>query len=87
VTSSDIKRICFEYCDSNGIPNQFNQEKRMASDDWYYGFLKRHPDVRMGKSGSSTNPKSDESSGGKKIFFFGRRVLLSLNHENNRGLS
>jgi len=51
VTSSDIKRICYEYCDSNTIPNQFNTEKRMASDDWYYGFLKRHPEVRSGKLG------------------------------------
>ena len=46
VASSDIKRICYEYCDSNGIPNQFSKEKRMASDDWYYGFLKRHENVR-----------------------------------------
>lgn len=46
VTSSDIKRICYEYCVENGVPNQFNVGKRMASDDWYYGFLKRHPDVK-----------------------------------------
>lgn len=63
VTSSDIKRICFEYCDSNGIPNQFNQEKRMASDDWYYGFLKRHPDVRIPKPGGG--PGSPHSSTSK----------------------
>ncbi|CAL8078662.1 unnamed protein product [Orchesella dallaii] len=49
VIASDIRRICFEYCDSNGIPNQFNQERRIASGDWYYGFLKRHPDIRTRK--------------------------------------
>jgi len=53
VTSSDIKRICYEYCDSNSIPNQFNTEKRMASDDWYYGFLKRHINVRSVSKDSS----------------------------------
>ena len=66
VTSSDIKRICYEYCDSNGIPNQFNAEKRMASDDWYYGFLKRHPHVKIPKTGnesmsSSESVKHDDS--------------------------
>lgn len=49
VTSTDIKRICYEYCDTNGIPNQFNAEKRLASDDWYYGYLKRHPEIRTSK--------------------------------------
>jgi len=46
VICTDVKRICFEYCQANGIPNQFSKEKRMASDDWYYGFLKRHENVR-----------------------------------------
>jgi len=70
VTSSDIKRICYEYCDSNGIHNQFNAEKRMASDDWYYGFLKRHPNVKVFKSpnyaenedgGDEAQPESEET--------------------------
>lgn len=49
ITGVDVKRICFEYCVANGIPNRFNEEKRMASDDWYYGFCKRHPDVAVVK--------------------------------------
>jgi len=40
-----IKRICFEYCKANKIHNKFDPVKKEASDDWYYGFLKRHPTV------------------------------------------
>ncbi|CAG7732427.1 unnamed protein product [Allacma fusca] len=64
VTSSDIKRICYEYCDSNGIQNQFNSEKRMASDDWYYGFLKRHPQVKIPKT---ANDSEASDSGSQKF--------------------
>jgi hypothetical protein len=49
VTPVDIRRICYEYCDSNKIPNKFNREKRMASDNWYYGFLTSHPRVKSGE--------------------------------------
>lgn len=49
ITSTDVKRICFEYCQANGIPNRFNQEKGMASEDWYYGFVKRNPQVAVTK--------------------------------------
>ncbi len=49
VTPVDIRRICYEYCDSNQIPTKFNREKRIASDDWYYGFLRRHPGVKIGE--------------------------------------
>ncbi|CAL8078654.1 unnamed protein product [Orchesella dallaii] len=61
VTSSDIKRMCFEYCDSNRIANQFNESKRMASNDWYNRFLKRHPDVKIPKP-RQTNSTSRASS-------------------------
>ncbi|XP_021959334.1 bifunctional lysine-specific demethylase and histidyl-hydroxylase NO66 [Folsomia candida] len=63
VTSTDIKRICYEYCDTNGIPNQFNAEKRLASDDWYYGYLKRHPEIRtIDPSAPVPAPKATKKS-------------------------
>ncbi|CAL8092117.1 unnamed protein product [Orchesella dallaii] len=63
VTSSDIKRICYEYCDTNGIPNQFREDKRMASDDWYYGFVRRHPSLGILKTKRSKTPSDGLSSG------------------------
>lgn len=74
VTSSDIKRICFEYCDSNGIPNQFNKDKRMASDDWYYGFLKRHSNIRNFSSSKSEDSSADEA--GKTLLILKESLCL-----------
>ncbi len=39
ISCTDIKRICFEYCEANGLPNRFNRGKRMAGDGWYYPFF------------------------------------------------
>ncbi|CAL8092034.1 unnamed protein product [Orchesella dallaii] len=72
VTSSDIKRICYEYCFTNGIPNRFSEVRRMASDDWYYGFLKRRPNLGVllsktkGNSTSERETRSDEQCGAKE---------------------
>jgi len=84
VTSSDVKRICYEYCDSNNIANQFNMEKRMASDDWYYGFLKRHPAVRsftknVGSEGCSNSNSGANYSGMLFIQFMFQFTFIFLN--------
>lgn len=63
VTSSDIKRICFEYCDTNGIPNFFNKEKRMANNDWYRGFLKRHSKISICSDEDDTSTSEDCGAG------------------------
>lgn len=56
ISPVDVKRICYEYCVANGIPNRFNEAKRVASDDWYYGFLKRHPGVAVTKKNGAVGP-------------------------------
>jgi transposase-like protein len=60
VTSLDIKRICFEYCHANDIANQFEESGRRASDDWYYGFIKRHPILKRYAESSSDESSADD---------------------------
>jgi transposase len=67
VEVSDIKKICFEYCETNNIRHSFDQTKRMASDDWYYGFLKRNPSLsyfkkKVRKTKSNVAKKSSSST-------------------------
>lgn len=50
VSATDIKRICFEYCFKHGIPTKFKANKRLAGNDWYIGFLRRHPDLVIKKT-------------------------------------
>ena len=61
VSATDVKKICFEYCNTNGIPNKFNKERRIASDDWYYGFLKRHPILTVSPSSEDEEASSDDT--------------------------
>lgn len=62
VTAREIRRICFEYCDANKIPNQFSPYQRMASADWYYGFLKRYPSLRLPRRSDSSSANTGSSS-------------------------
>lgn len=77
VKSRDIKRICFEYCEKNRIPNQFKRDKREASEDWYRGFLRRRKNLRLsreaeassgdGGTTSSLSPPGPSSHPGNEI--------------------
>lgn len=43
----DLRRLVYQYCDINKIANPFNQERKMAGDDWARAFLKRHPNLTI----------------------------------------
>lgn len=50
VTVPVVRRICFEYCqisgfnmENNDYQRYFNQNRKMASLEWFYDFLRRHP--------------------------------------------
>lgn len=49
-----VKKIAFQYAESNSIPNNFNKAKGICGNDWYYGFLKRHPQISLRKPESTS---------------------------------
>ncbi|XP_018571176.1 uncharacterized protein LOC108910910 [Anoplophora glabripennis] len=47
ISSTELRRACFEYVEVNNIRHPFNTEKKIAGRDWYYGFLKRNSDITV----------------------------------------
>lgn len=47
LTIRDIRRAAFHFAKQNAIKNNFNEEKRMAGKKWFYGFMKRHPNISL----------------------------------------
>ncbi|XP_065675727.1 uncharacterized protein LOC136091935 [Hydra vulgaris] len=45
----DIRLIVFEFCEKNFILNPFNNDSKLAGEDFVRGFLKRHPDLSLRK--------------------------------------
>ena len=46
---NDFRRLAFNYakaCDSPSIPANWH-ESEIASDDWYYAFMNRHPELSL----------------------------------------
>lgn len=54
LSKSQVKKIAFQYNESNNIPNNFNKAKELCANDWYYGFLKRHSRISLRKSESTS---------------------------------
>ncbi|KAJ8892800.1 hypothetical protein PR048_005381 [Dryococelus australis] len=40
----------FDFCKEHGVPNNFDNETKLAGEDWFSGFRKRHPDVTLRKT-------------------------------------
>ena len=49
LTINDLRGVVFEFVKGNNIANPFSAEKGMAGQDFVSGFLKRHPDLSLGK--------------------------------------
>ncbi|KAJ8980866.1 hypothetical protein NQ317_008925 [Molorchus minor] len=46
-TLNDLQSLAFQLAFRNNLPHQFNIEKKKAGKAWLYGFLSRHPNVRL----------------------------------------
>lgn len=49
ITVADLRSLAYELAEKNGIPNNFNREKKVAGKDWVAGFRKRHPEIVLRK--------------------------------------
>ncbi|KAB0801682.1 hypothetical protein PPYR_03868 [Photinus pyralis] len=47
VTIHDVRRLAFELAEKKGVAHNFNKEKGLAGKAWYYGFMKRHPNLSL----------------------------------------
>lgn len=49
LTSSSIRKLAFEFAQTNKIKNTFNKEKAMCGKDWFYAFMRRNPTLSCRK--------------------------------------
>lgn len=49
MTSIQFRKLAFAYAEANNIKHSFNINRKMAGKDWYYQFLKRHPEISLRK--------------------------------------
>ncbi|XP_045764351.1 uncharacterized protein LOC123866715 [Maniola jurtina] len=47
IIPTDVRSLAFKIAEKNGLKHRFNKEKEMAGKKWYYGFLKRHPEISL----------------------------------------
>lgn len=43
----DIRRLVYQYCDSNNIRNNFSKKDSCAGRDWFEAFMNRHQDLSV----------------------------------------
>ncbi|KAJ8945555.1 hypothetical protein NQ318_020401 [Aromia moschata] len=56
ITPAELRRLAYQFADVNKIKHRFDQEKKMAGQDWLELFLKRHPEISLRKpEGTSQN--------------------------------
>lgn len=47
LTMDDLRKLAFDIAEANCINHNFSKEDRMAGKKWYYGFMKRHPELSL----------------------------------------
>ncbi|KAG8237724.1 hypothetical protein J437_LFUL017026 [Ladona fulva] len=54
ITLRDVRSLAFQLAEKNGIPHPFNFELGLAGEDWLLGFRRRHPEVSLRVSESTS---------------------------------
>ncbi|MES9905044.1 MAG: helix-turn-helix domain-containing protein [Sedimenticola sp.] len=47
LSTDDVRSLAYQFCQLNDIAHPFSEMKKKAGWDWLYGFLKRHPDLKL----------------------------------------
>lgn len=47
LTTTDLRRIAFEYAEANNVEHRFNKESKRAGWDWLKGFRQRHQNIAL----------------------------------------
>ena len=50
LSSTDVRRLAYDYATKLGLRNTFNRECQMVGKDWFISFLKRNPNLSVRKA-------------------------------------
>lgn len=73
----DVRRVVFDFCERNNIPNTFNKQTKMAGRDWFTAFLGRHQNLSVRTPEATSIHRAIGFNAQKvKIFFDTLKSLL-----------
>lgn len=49
LTTTDVRRLAYDFAEKMKIPHRFQHTSKMAGKDWFEGFRKRHPQLSIRK--------------------------------------
>lgn len=49
ITPLELRRIVYTFATENKLRHRFNTATKLAGKDWYYGFVRRHPEICLRK--------------------------------------
>lgn len=76
-TPFQVRCSAFDFAERHKISNNFNEEKKCAGVDWFYGFQARNPSISMRKpETTSLNRVTAFNPEAVKVFFDNLRIVM-----------
>lgn len=76
-----VRKIAYKFAEENKLKHKFDKVSQMAGKDWYYGFIKRHPNISLRKpEATSLNRITAFNEVEVKIFFDNLEILQRTHH-------
>lgn len=70
LTMKELRSLAYDLAEKNGLSHRFNQETRLAGQDWVKGFLGRHPTLSV---------RSPENTSGARAMGFNKVAVSKFN--------
>ena len=81
LTIERVRKIAFSFAEKNKLKHNFDKTSQMAGKDWYYGFIKRHPNISLRKpEATSLNRITAFNETEVKAFFNNLETLQRTHH-------
>lgn len=69
-TITDIRRLAFQLAQKHNLPHPFNRENKIAGKKWFYGFMRRHPELAVRQPESTSLARARGFQREKVMQFF-----------------
>lgn len=80
ITQTELRRLAYDFAETNKIKNNFSKQSQLAGKDWLYGFLKRHPALRLRKPEATSINRVLAFNKEEVQHFYSNIELLLSNH-------
>ncbi|XP_030753970.1 uncharacterized protein LOC115880815 [Sitophilus oryzae] len=80
ITITEVRKIAFEFAERNGLKHNFNTTNKMAGKKCFYAFMRRHPQISLRQSESTSIARCKDFNRANVDKFFD--ILEKLVDEN-----